>query len=136
MPHTLGSRSRLGTANAFPLSTGTAKTAGGWGRLLRKAWVFGPPLRQAHWEEGRVGRTPASAALSTVGTCSGLKPRMKKSDGGGGGRAACGGDYSATENSLGPLTDGASHRPVTPELEKERLSTAAEPNSLPGPAHP
>lgn len=31
------------------------------------------------------------------------------------------GDYSATENSLG-ATHGASYRPVTPELDEERLS--------------
>lgn len=35
------------------------------------------------------------------------------------------GNYSATEKSLG-ATHGTSHRPVTPELDKERLSTAAE----------
>lgn len=42
-------------------------------------------------------------------------------------------NYSTTENSLGP-THGASHRPVTPELDKERFSTAAELNRTPGTA--
>lgn len=61
---------------------------------------------------------------------------MKKNDlGREEGRAACGGNYSATENSLG-ATHGASYRPVTPELDEERLSVAAEPRSLALPCTP
>lgn len=42
-------------------------------------------------------------------------------------------DYSATENSLGG-TYGTSHKPVTPELDRERFSTAAKLQCTPGAA--
>lgn len=80
-----------------------------------------PPWGSRHRpERGVTGRSPVSPEHSQE-TC--VRPAAQARGGRGGGRAACGGSLrSATEHS--PGTRDTCHRPVTPELDTERMSTA------------